>query len=227
MLGNLEFTLSRGVQNFAGAVRVPKTRNLLVWEACSRQTLPQRHAHAHQMIYQNTCDLTSRLVNEASRRAGSEGHFSATFPWRYGSLRRGPRPGLNCLLVSIKMQSALRLRLARCPAGASLGNGRVPASHRLCACSAAAPATSPPKTQTPEKSQVVTFDDVEFVVEEDPDLKSTWAQRATVAGSAMASALLLAQGLSHSDNPVVVGIAMMTGFIFAGLQLPITCCAAV
>jgi hypothetical protein len=81
-----------------------------------------------------------------------------------------------------------------------------------------------PETMTGDRSQIVTYDGVEFVVDDNPELKSTWGQRATVASSALASALLLAQGINHGHSAVATGLAMLAGYIFAGKSLSIDSC---
>ena len=57
------------------------------------------------------------------------------------------------------------------------------------------------------------------MVDENPELKSTWGQRGTVAGSAALSALLLFQGVSHSQSIVATSLAMVAGYVFAGACL--------
>lgn len=86
-----------------------------------------------------------------------------------------------------------------------------------CQCHALAPPQEAASTSAAaDKEQVVSYEGVEFVVDEDPELKSTWGQRAIVGSSALATAALLAQGVTHSNSVVATGLAMLAGFIFAG-----------
>ena len=75
-----------------------------------------------------------------------------------------------------------------------------------------------------ERSQVVSYDGVEFVVDENPALQSTWAQRGIVAGGALASGVLLAQGILHSHSIPGTLLAMLAGYTFAGMYTDATSC---
>lgn len=68
------------------------------------------------------------------------------------------------------------------------------------------------------KAQVVSYEGLEFVVDENPELKSSWEQRITVWSSALVSAALVAQGAAHSDSVVSMGLAILGGYIFAGMS---------
>jgi hypothetical protein len=82
---------------------------------------------------------------------------------------------------------------------------------------AESPATSAEASASPR--QVVKYGESEFVVEENPELKSTWGQRATVGSSACAMAALLGLGCWHCDNALVGVAAFLLGYVFAGERL--------
>jgi hypothetical protein len=90
-------------------------------------------------------------------------------------------------------------------------------ARRNGACHATAPdVVQSTEAATRKQANVVSYSGVEFVVDFNPELKSTWGQRVTVLVSAAVSGSLLAQGVVHSANPVVVGFAVVAGFIFSG-----------
>ena len=91
-----------------------------------------------------------------------------------------------------------------------------PVQRAAVRCNALAPPPEATSTSAADKEQVVSYDGVEFVVDEDPDLKSTWGQRAIVGSSALTTAALLAQGVMHSNSVVATGLAALAGFVFAG-----------
>lgn len=68
------------------------------------------------------------------------------------------------------------------------------------------------------KEQVIKFGSgAEFVINEDPELKSTWAQRGTVAGASTLLALLAAHGWVAGDNVVTAAASVFAGIVFAGV----------
>jgi hypothetical protein len=113
------------------------------------------------------------------------------------------------------MSICMSLRPHRLPAPCST----TCAQTRKLACQAAAPLKYSSERVDKNKSQVVAYDDLEFVVDENPELKSTWDHRRIVWSSALVSMALFAQGVAHSDSIVSTGLAMFGGFIFAGVVL--------
>lgn len=78
-------------------------------------------------------------------------------------------------------------------------------------------ATETTKPEVAEKRQVVSYDGVDFTVDENPELKSSWGQRVTVASSSVAMGLLMASGFSHGIDGLQAGLCIFAGYIFAGL----------
>lgn len=69
------------------------------------------------------------------------------------------------------------------------------------------------------KQQVVKFGSgTEFVIDEDPELKSTWAQRGIVAGASALLAVLGAHGWVGSDNVATAALSVAAGIVFAGVN---------
>ena len=77
-------------------------------------------------------------------------------------------------------------------------------------------ATETTKPEVAEKRQVVSYDGVDFTVDENPELKSSWGQRLTVASSSVAMGLLMASGFSHGIDGLQAGLCIFAGYIFAG-----------
>ena len=85
-------------------------------------------------------------------------------------------------------------------------------------CRAAATETCT-KQEGVEKRQVVSYNGVNFLVDDNPDLKSSWGQRLTVASSSLAMSLLLANGVSHGIDAPQAILCAFCGFVFAGMLL--------
>lgn len=77
--------------------------------------------------------------------------------------------------------------------------------------------------QVTAKQQVVSYNGIDFVVEDDPDLKSSWGQRLTVASSSVTMALLMGSGVSHGIDGLQAALCIFAGYIFAGS----VCCSIV
>lgn len=95
-------------------------------------------------------------------------------------------------------------------AGASGARGRL-----AQVCQAVATETRT-EQQVADKQQVVSYNGVDFVVEDDPELKSSWGQRLTVASSSVTMALLMGSGFSHGIGALQAGLCLFAGYIFAG-----------
>eukprot|EP00892_Ulva_mutabilis_P010348 jgi/Ulvmu1/7686/UM038_0118.1 len=83
-------------------------------------------------------------------------------------------------------------------------------------CRAVATETST-EQEVAEKRQVVSYNGVNFLVDEDPELKSSWGQRLIVASSSTAMALLMASGVSHGIDAPQACLCAFAGFIFADI----------